>query len=309
MRADQELAGVLTRLDTLAAGYREQARERRARQEAALARTTLMIDVLGGALLLLLLGVGLLQLRTTTLKAERQRQALGEAQAQLAAQASGREADQRAGDERRRLVFSRLQIGTWEFGLDDHVLHSSREALDVVGEAGFLALVCAQDRERVRQAFAAAKEGEGAYAAEFRVDWPDGQRRWIATQAAVLRDGSGRPLRLVGIHQDVTARKLAEDQIREHTTKLEEEVAARTEMLRLANQELEAFTYSVSHDLRAPLRAIDGFSAALMEDHAGRLDQAGLDQLTRVRRAAQRMAELIDDLLARVSPHAPPVSV
>ena len=63
------------------------------------------------------------------------------------------------------------------------------------------------------------------------------------------------------------------------------------------NEELEAFSYSVSHDLRAPLRSIDGFSQALVEDHAGRLDARGLDYLRRVRGAAQRMGELIDDLL------------
>ena len=63
------------------------------------------------------------------------------------------------------------------------------------------------------------------------------------------------------------------------------------------NKELEAFSYSVSHDLRAPLRSIDGYSLALLEDHAGELDPKGQDYLRRVRAAAQRMAELIDDLL------------
>jgi signal transduction histidine kinase len=63
------------------------------------------------------------------------------------------------------------------------------------------------------------------------------------------------------------------------------------------NKELETFSYSVSHDLRAPLRSIDGFSQALLEDHAGQLDDRGRDYLHRVRAAAQRMGELIDDLL------------
>ena len=72
----------------------------------------------------------------------------------------------------------------------------------------------------------------------------------------------------------------------------------RTAQLETANRELESFAYSVSHDLRAPLRSIDGFSQALIEDYHGRLDATGQDYLRRVRTATQRMAMLIDDLLA-----------
>ena len=77
----------------------------------------------------------------------------------------------------------------------------------------------------------------------------------------------------------------------------------RTAELAAANQELEAFSYSVSHDLRAPLRSIDGFSQALLEDYADRLDEPGRDHLNRVRAATQHMGQLIDDLikLARVA--------
>jgi two-component system, NtrC family, sensor kinase len=78
---------------------------------------------------------------------------------------------------------------------------------------------------------------------------------------------------------------------------LAETRAALVEELEQKNNELEAFSYSVSHDLRAPLRSIDGFSKALLEDHAAQLDARGQDYLRRVRRATQRMGELIDDLL------------
>jgi len=80
-------------------------------------------------------------------------------------------------------------------------------------------------------------------------------------------------------------------------------IRARTAQLEAANKELEAFSYSVSHDLRAPLRSIDGFSQALQEDYTARLDEEGRSHLRRVRAATQRMAHLIDDLLhlARVS--------
>jgi len=79
---------------------------------------------------------------------------------------------------------------------------------------------------------------------------------------------------------------------------LERRVAARTAALELANHELEAFSYSVSHDLRAPLRTIDGFSQILLAEHAGQLDREGVHLLDRIRTATQRMATLIDDLLS-----------
>jgi PAS domain S-box-containing protein len=91
---------------------------------------------------------------------------------------------------------------------------------------------------------------------------------------------------------DITARKQAEALVARRTTELE-----------ASNHELEAFSYSVSHDLRAPLRSIDGFSQALAEDCGEQLDPAGQEYLQRIRRAAQRMGQLIDDMLrlARVS--------
>jgi signal transduction histidine kinase len=85
--------------------------------------------------------------------------------------------------------------------------------------------------------------------------------------------------------------------LQEARDELERRVMDRTAQLETANKELEAFSYSVSHDLRAPLRGIDGFSQALLEDYADRLDGEGKDYLQRVRAATQRMAQLIDDML------------
>jgi signal transduction histidine kinase len=87
------------------------------------------------------------------------------------------------------------------------------------------------------------------------------------------------------------------DQIRRHASDLEGRVAERTAELTAVNKELEAFAYSVSHDLRAPLRTLDGFSQALLEDYADRLDADGRDYCVRLRAASQRMGQLIDDLL------------
>lgn len=102
---------------------------------------------------------------------------------------------------------------------------------------------------------------------------------------------------------NIHRRKRAEAAIREMNNELEERVAERTRELAVANQELEAFSYSVSHDLRAPLRSIDGFSQILTEDYEAALDATGKDYLKRIRAASEKMAALIDDILrlSRVS--------
>jgi len=98
--------------------------------------------------------------------------------------------------------------------------------------------------------------------------------------------------------RDVTARRQAEEALRARNQELERRVAERTAEFEAVNKEMEAFSYSVSHDLRAPLRAINGFSKALMEDYAAQLDETGRHYLQRVRDNARHMGQLIDDLLS-----------
>ena len=102
----------------------------------------------------------------------------------------------------------------------------------------------------------------------------------------------------ISVSLEAEERRKAQEEIRRLNETLENRVAARTAELRAANDELETFTYSVSHDLRAPLRAVCGLSQVLQEDYAGRpLDGEGLDCLSRIGRAAHRMDALIQDLL------------
>ncbi|MDP9017166.1 MAG: PAS domain-containing protein [Candidatus Eremiobacteraeota bacterium] len=97
--------------------------------------------------------------------------------------------------------------------------------------------------------------------------------------------------------REITKRKQAEMEVRELNAQLESRVGERTKQLEMANKELESFAYSVSHDLRAPLRAIDGFSQALEEDYGPQFDETAKSYMVRVRKAANRMANLIDALL------------
>jgi len=119
--------------------------------------------------------------------------------------------------------------------------------------------------------------------------------------APIYIDGSVEGI--AGFNIDITDRKHAEAEIYKLNSELEQRVHLRTRQLEQANKELEAFSYSVSHDLRAPLRGIDGWSLALLEDYYEQLDEQGRVFLDRVRSEAQRMGHLIDDLLklSRVS--------
>jgi len=142
---------------------------------------------------------------------------------------------------------------------------------------------------------AAALEAAAAAGRYEEENWrvrKDGSRFWANVVMTAVRDERGKLLGFAKVTRDLSERRRAEAEIR-----------ARTAQLEAANKELEAFSYSVSHDLRAPLRSIDGFSQALQEDYTARLDEEGRSHLRRVRAATQRMAHLIDDLLhlARVS--------
>ena len=160
----------------------------------------------------------------------------------------------------------------------------------------WLKLIHPDDSASVNAAFACLLQG-GDYNVRYRMLRPDGTVRWLHDRARVVQDADGRPLRLDGLAADITTQMEAEDRIRLVNLELEQRVAQRTAELAAANKELESFGYSVSHDLRAPLRAIEGFSKSLQEECSSQLDAKGLRYLDRLRGGSRRMSALIEGLL------------
>jgi light-regulated signal transduction histidine kinase (bacteriophytochrome) len=125
----------------------------------------------------------------------------------------------------------------------------------------------------------------------------DGSTFNVSVTVSAIKDSSGKVVGASKVVRDITTRKKAEETIHRLNAELEQRVAQRTAELEAANKELESFSYSVSHDLRAPLRAVDGFSQAMLEDYGPQLPEEGRRCLQTIREGAQRMGRLIDDLL------------
>jgi len=124
----------------------------------------------------------------------------------------------------------------------------------------------------------------------------DGMRSYLSVKFPVL-DSAGDVYAVCGISTDITDRKRAEEQVRQLNAGLETRVAERTAELEASTRELDAFAYSVSHDLRAPLRSLSGFSQAVLDDYGDRLDDIGRGYLDRLQINVKRMGQMIDDLL------------
>ena len=153
------------------------------------------------------------------------------------------------------------------------------------------------DLERCTAIYLGAFERRERFSMDYRLRRHDGEYRWIHDDGCPRYDRAGQFVGYIGYCLDITVRKQAEDEIRRLNAELEERVHARTAELMATNKELETFSYSVSHDLKAPLRGIDGYSQLLLAEHAGQLDEEGRLFLARIRNGVGQMRTLIDALL------------
>lgn len=170
----------------------------------------------------------------------------------------------------------------------------SSSAQEMIGKTSLELGFWQAEEERERWKERLLRDGR-ALGKELRVLTPGGQPRWLLVSSEIISLSNG-PV-VLSFLVDVTERKRSEEALARINDELELRVRQRTAELTSANRELETFAYSVSHDLRAPLRSIDGFSQILLTDYQDRLDEEGQSHLRRVRRAAQRMGAIIDDLL------------
>jgi light-regulated signal transduction histidine kinase (bacteriophytochrome) len=132
---------------------------------------------------------------------------------------------------------------------------------------------------------------------EMRNRAKDGTFYWVDTTIVPFLNPDGKPRQYVAIHADITERKRAEAEILQLNAELEQRVAERTAELQAANKELESFSYSISHDLRAPLRAVNGFAEILLEEFKPQMPEQCQKYLDRIRKGGQQMGKLIDGLL------------
>jgi PAS domain S-box-containing protein len=162
---------------------------------------------------------------------------------------------------------------------------------------GWIEDIHPDDRDRTGQIWSKAVAEKSFYETEYRVRRYDGVYRDYLARGIPLLAEDGSVREWVGTCIDITDRKQAEEEIRKLNAELEQRVIDRTARLNATNKELESFAHSVSHDLRAPLRGIDGWSLALLEDYGERLDDQARQYLKLVRAETQQMGRLIDDLL------------
>lgn len=207
------------------------------------------------------------------------------------------EAARRRSDERLALALGAIRGGVWDWDLRTGAVWYSPEWCAALGyrceevepHVSFReSLVHPDDAPARRALLDDHLAGRApAYEAESRLRTASGAYLWMLHRGRVVeRDGEGRPTRLVGVDLDISAQKEVQQSL----------IRAR-ESAEVARAELEAFSYTVSHDLRAPLRALEGIGAMLLEDHGQQLDGAGRELIERLRGAARRMSQLIDDLL------------
>lgn len=194
------------------------------------------------------------------------------------------------------------RLATWQYDFTTRrftALANSRELLgmpsDEYDETDVIERTHPDDLPRVHSAWQKAIAGEGSYDLECRMRLGQ-DYGWYSVRAVLQRNESGEAVRALGVLHDITARKRSEMEIHQLNATLEQRIQERTQALKAAYDELESYSYAVAHDLRSPLRIINGFAAALLEDLPN-LPADSRGHLARIMEASRKMGELIDGLL------------
>ena len=226
----------------------------------------------------------------------------------------------RASEERLRLAVTGGNVGIWEWDFATNRLVWNDELILMWGWPpgasdltlqNVMSMVLPEDRPLIEAALARAVREGTACDVEYRVRRHDDTVRWIAVKGRAEYDAANRPVRMMGVAVDITDRKRAIDMLEQHVAtrttelqaknqELEQEVGQRkrvAELLRAKNEELKAFAYTVSHDLKAPLRGIAGYAQELDRQYRAGLGERGLWCLRQILTATRNLDRLIEDLL------------
>jgi PAS domain S-box-containing protein len=205
------------------------------------------------------------------------------------------EAALKESEERLRLAHEGAHIGTfdWNIQTGENIWSPQLEVMYGLLPGSFAStqpawesLVYPDDRAQAVQLVEHTLKTGEPVDGEWRVQWPDGSLHWISGRFQAFKDSSGKPVRMSGINMDITERKLAEESLKKYTKDLEN-----------ANKDLEAFGYSVTHDMKQPLRALGSYSELLYEDYKDRLGETGKDYVERIKKASFFLSELTEDML------------
>jgi PAS domain S-box-containing protein len=205
--------------------------------------------------------------------------------------------------EQRRIALESAALGSWDYRFETGEVIWDERCRNLWGLSKGAALdynlvlnqIHSDYRESTNKAVEAALAGDngGSYRSEFPVIWPDGTEHWIASQGQVFFEGENhqrRPIRFIGIARETTQEKRASE-ILEFTVK------ERTASLLETTQQLEAFCYTIAHDLRSPLRAQQSYAHLLLDDQQSTLSTTGEEYARRIINSAQRLDQLVNDLL------------
>jgi PAS domain S-box-containing protein len=207
----------------------------------------------------------------------------------------------RESEERLKLALESGQVGTWDWDMVRDTTVRSLRHDQIFGHSSpipdwglkkFMTVVLPEDMPAVHACLEEANV-TGNLSMECRVKWPDESVHWVLIRGHLYGGVPGKPERMRGIIIDVTDRKEAEEARERHRIELARSVAE----LAAVNKELESFSYSVSHDLRAPLRHIGGFAQILKDDHGHEVSREVMRLIDRIIHSAHHMGSLVDDLL------------